>query len=109
MPSQTISKYKNRRSGGFDSKREEKRGWELELLSKANKIFDLRRQVKFELIPKQDGERAVSYIADFAYFDMFEGGQIVEDVKSPMTRKLPAYIIKRKLMLWIHKIRVREV
>ena len=106
----SASKYRNvrtkRRGIVYDSGKEARRSAELELLQKAGKISGLERQVSFELIPKQDGERAVKYVADFAYYD--NGVHIVEDVKSPVTRKLPTYIIKRKLMLWIHKIKIKE-
>lgn len=95
----------------FDSKKELVRYCELKLLEKGGEITDLKRQVPFMLVPNQieDGrvvERAVKYIADFTYY---ENGQfVVEDVKSPVTRT-DAYKIKRKLMLHIHGIRIREV
>lgn len=95
----------------FDSKKELVRYCELKLLEKGGKITNLERQVPFMLVPNQieDGrvvERAVKYIADFTYY---ENGQfVVEDVKSPVTRT-DAYKIKRKLMLHIHGIRIREV
>jgi hypothetical protein len=84
---------------------------------RAGAISDLKEQVKFELIPKQDGERACSYIADFVYrfpvgIDTVNGGKryetVVEDVKSPIS-KTPAYRIKRKLMKFVHGITVVEV
>ena len=93
----------------FDSKKEAKRYLELKALEDAGKIFCLQRQVKFELIPSQklDGkvvERACTYIADFMYQE--NGELIVEDTKG---YKTPDYIIKRKLMLWVQGIRIREV
>lgn len=39
----------------FDSKREAARYAELKLMQRAGLISDLRRQVKYELIPKQQG------------------------------------------------------
>ena len=98
-----MSKYHNTKINGYDSKAEAKRGFELELLERAGKIENLRRQVSFELIPKQDGERAVSYVADFAYWQ--DGKLIVEDVKGVRTS---VYNLKRKLMLWVHNIRILE-
>lgn len=104
-------KFGNKPQHGFDSRREERRYQELLLLEWAGKITDLKRQVKFELVPAQyeDGkcvERAVNYYADFVYT---EGRQlVVEDVKSDITRKQKDYILKRKLMLWVHHIRIRE-
>jgi hypothetical protein len=90
-----------------DSKKEAKRWMELCLLQRAGEISDLKRQVPFELIPKQEGERAVKYIADFVYIE--RGKQVVEDVKSPATRKKAEYVIKRKLMRYIHNIKIKEV
>ena len=89
----------------FDSKAEAARWQELQLLERAGEITELERQVEYELIPKQKGERAVKYIADFRYID-HEGKTVVEDTKGVKT---PVYILKRKLMLRVHGIRVREV
>jgi hypothetical protein len=93
----------------FDSKLEAHRYHELKLLEKAGEIFDLRRQVKFELLPSQrlDNkvvERPVYYVADFVYLE--NGKQIVEDTKGVKTRD---YVIKRKLMLYVHHIKIKEV
>lgn len=88
----------------FDSTKEFQRYGVLRLLERAGKISNLRRQVSFELIPKQDGERACTYIADFVYTDE-NGDLIVEDSKGFRT---DAYKIKRKLMLWVHGIRIKE-
>ena len=89
----------------FDSKAEAARWQELQLLERAGEIAELERQVEYELIPKQKGERSVKYIADFRYKD-HEGKTVVEDTKGVKT---PVWIIKRKLMLRVHGIRVREV
>lgn len=94
----------------FDSKKESKRYVDLLLMEKAHHISELRTQVKFLLIPSQkiDGkvvERECSYIADFVYKDR-NGNMVVEDTKGFRT---PEYIIKRKLMLYIHKIRIKEI
>lgn len=102
-----TNKYRNKKSGKFDSKKEEKRYYELILMQKAGNISDLIHHKKFDLIPKQDGERAIKYEADFVY--QRNGVLIVEDVKSPATRKIPLYSIKRKLMLLIHGIKITEV
>lgn len=104
-----MAKYLNKKSGEFDSKKEERRWTELELLQRCGEIEDLVYHPTYPLIPKQDGERGVNYEADFQYFDKQAQKVVVEDVKSPYTRKLPAYIIKRKLMLFIHGIKVVEV
>lgn len=114
---------------GFDSKKEASRYAELQLLLKAGQICDLGRQVRFELIPAQyetverygkNGqrlkdekrciERGIDYIADFVYYDKELKKTVVEDVKG--YKEGAAYRIfsmKRKLMLWVHGIRVSEV
>jgi hypothetical protein len=98
-----------------DSQREANRWIELKLLERAGHIKNLQRQVKFILIPKQTEyvgkkvkvlERECSYIADFVYIDNETEKTVVEDTKGMRTKD---YIIKRKLMLYIHKIRIREV
>lgn len=110
----------------FDSKKEYVRWCELKLMEQSGLIEDLQRQVPFVLIPAQyedmeitdkNGkkiikkkllERACSYLADFVYIDSESGKQVVEDTKSKATIT-PEYIIKRKLMLYIHKIKIREI
>ncbi len=67
-------------------------------------IKNLQLQVKYEIIPKQDGERAAHYIADFVYES--DGKIVVEDTKGFRT---PDYILKRKLMLFRNGIRIKEV
>lgn len=118
------NKYGNRkitRDGmTFDSLKEYRRFCELRLLEKAGAIQDLKRQVEYVLVPtlrepdtvgKRGGvikgkviERKVSYIADFVYTE--NGEIVVEDTKGFKTKE---YIIKRKLMLWLHNIKIREV
>lgn len=95
----------------FDSQKEANRYYELRLLERAGKIRDLRRQVKFVLIPAQRDaqgktlERECSYVADFCYFDCGLGANVVEDSKG---FKTDVYKIKKKLLLWVHGIRVKE-
>lgn len=126
------SKYKNKkvfRDGEwYDSLHEYQRYRELLLLQRTGKISDLKKQVPFELIPAQceyihtgeifkRGERkgqekvkrvclehSVVYYADFVYTE--DGKKIVEDTKGVRTKD---YIIKRKLMLYIHGIKIREI
>lgn len=93
----------------FDSKHEAQRYCELKLLERAGEIHGLKIQVPFELIPaqyigKKCIERAVTYRADFVYRE--NGETVVEDAKGHKTKE---YIIKRKLMLYIHKIKIKEV
>lgn len=104
----------------FDSLKEYRRFCELSLLEKAGKVTDLQRQVKFVLIPAQYEpdtigarggvkrgkliEREVSYVADFVYTE--DGKRVVEDTKGFKTKD---YIIKRKMMLYFHGIRINEI
>lgn len=114
-----MQKYHNRKVTvdgiTFDSKKEANRWLELKLLERAGEISHLQRQVKYELIPAQKEydwesrknkvvERACTYIADFVYEE--KGETIVEDTKGFKTSD---YIIKRKLMLYVHGMRIREI
>ena len=89
----------------FDSQKEYHRWCELRLLERAGKINRLQRQVRFNLIPKQDGEAACTYVADFVYYDD-NWDLVVEDAKG---YKTDVYKIKKKLMLYFHGIRIQEV
>lgn len=105
----------------FDSKREAERYQELKTLEAQGKIHDIKLQVKFVLIPAQREpdtvgvkggiikgkliEREVTYRADFTYFTE-DGTFVVEDVKGMRT---PEYKIKKKLMLYMCGIRIKEV
>lgn len=107
----------------FDSRKEARRYQELLLLQRAGAIRNLQRQVKYVLIPAQydtyvrlgkkgqrlkDGkalvERECAYIADFVYDENEK--TVVEDTKGVKTKD---YTIKRKLMLYVHNIKIREV
>ena len=112
----------------FDSNKEARRWEQLLLLQRAGEITSLRRQVRYELVPAQYEtrirystktgkrikdevklvERKVEYIADFTYTDAKSGELIVEDVKSEAT-KTPEFIIKKKLMLAVHGIKVKVI
>ncbi len=106
------SKFHNTPTNGSASKLEATRKWELEMMQRAGLISDLKCQVRFELIPPQRDarthkliERNCYYIADFVYTDA-NGELVVEDTKGFKTKD---YVIKRKLMLWLRGIRVREI
>ena len=107
-----AKKIKDPASGyTFDSKKEFIRWCELRILERAGKIFNLQRQVKYVLIPSQKDqkgkvlEREVSYVADFVYIDNALGQVVVEDVKGYKTE---VYRLKKKLLLWVHSIRLKE-
>ena len=109
----------------FDSKHEAQRWLELKRMQERKLITELRRQVRFTLIPVQRGpspgvfkkgqhkgeakpgkllENECAYIADFVYYNGSE--MVVEDTKGVRTAD---YVIKRKLMLYVHGIIIREV
>lgn len=102
---------KNKFNAKLDNKHrseaERVRAAQLRLMERAGQIQGLSEQVKFELLPKQDGEEAAFYIADFTYWR--NGEFIVEDVKG--LQKGDAYrlfVLKRKMMLWRYNIKVKE-
>lgn len=112
----------------FDSRKEANRYKELYFLLRAGHIQDLELQKSFELIPAQYKvvttgevykrgakkgqpktktvcvENSVVYVADFAYKE--KGETVVEDTKGFRTAD---YIIKRKLMLYVYGIQIKEV
>lgn len=121
-----MNKYRNhivkKPYGKFDSQKEHDYYLYLLSLLKRKEISDLHRQVKYELIPAQyethtiqlktkqkekrvEIERACSYIADYVFKDK-EGNTVVVDTKGVRT---PDYIIKRKLMLFINHIKIKEI
>ena len=100
------AKYGSKKTNVYDSKKEAKRAQILKYEQRQGLIDNLEEHPLYELLPKQEGERRVTYTPDFRY--MRDGELIVEDVKSVSTRKKESYIIKRKLMLWVHGIRVLE-
>lgn len=118
----------------FQSIKEGNRYKELKLLESAGKISDLELQKKYPLLPPQYEviytgeyykagdkkgqpktkkiclERAVDYIADFVYEE--NGQTVVEDVKGYRDTSSAPYakfVLKRKMMLYFHGIRIKEV
>ena len=126
-------KYKNKKvvidGITFDSKKEAGRYKELKTLERAGIIQKLQRQVKYVLIPAQYErtssvyvkgnnkgkpkkgrliERECAYYADFVY--MQNGNTIVEDVKGYRDgQAYNLFVIKRKLMLYVHGVQVKEI
>ena len=107
----------------FDSKKEAERYSELKLFERCGAISNLELQKVYELIPAQyefyerygkngnrlkDGKKCIEkscvYKADFVYIE--NGKTVVEDVKGFRTKE---YKIKKKLMLYIHGIKIKEV
>ncbi|HEY9219521.1 MAG TPA: DUF1064 domain-containing protein [Phenylobacterium sp.] len=104
-------KYRNKRTEVdgvvFDSRKESARYGELVLLQRAGEIRDLKRQVPFRM--EVNGKLVCTYRADATYIETKTGELIVEDVKSPITRKDPLYRLKAKLLLAVHNIEIREI
>ena len=123
------SKYLNKKvivdGVKFDSMKEYNRYVELQQMESDGLIFDLQRQVKFVLIPKQTEtieqyskktgkrikdkirvvEQECAYFADFVYKTK-DNQLVVEDAKGLRTTE---YIIKRKLMLYLRNIKIVEI
>lgn len=131
-----VNKYGNKKvvidGEVFDSQKEAKRYTQLLNLQRAGEITNLKTQVPYELIPpyyeeintgeyykrgdKKGApktkrvliEHGVKYVADFVYVNK-DGKEVVEDTKSKATKKKESYIIKRKLMIKVHGIKIQEV
>lgn len=130
-----ASKYRNKKTelDGiiFDSKKEAKIYLDLKAQKAASEIADFKMQVSFELIPNQkeqitlikDGfvqldkqgkakikekvvELAVKYIADFVVYH-HDGEVTVVDAKGFHGNQ--TWIIKRKLLLYVHKLKIKVV
>jgi hypothetical protein len=86
----------------FSSRKEAKRYGELKMLQLAGEIRDLRMQVPYNL--NEGGTFKYTYRADFCYKDK-QGNEIVEDVKGYRTKE---YVRKKKLMLKVHGIKIKE-
>lgn len=109
-----AKKQKYNNSGHGSSLKERNRAAVLELMQKKGLISDLQKQVVYSLIPAQYGEvngkrkcleRACTYRADFVYYDVEKQQLVVEDTKGFRTTE---YVIKRKLMLHEHGIKIKE-
>jgi hypothetical protein len=107
-------KYGNNPRGDYDSELEATRHAELIAMERAGLIEGVKHHPRYILLPNQRGttgrviERVVTYEPDFEYTIVGDRTFVVEDCKSPFT-KTESYVIKRKLMLYVHGIRVVEV
>lgn len=110
----------------FDSRKEYQRYLYLKDKEKDGYIKDLKTQVKYILIPaqrepdqpgKRGGikkgkliERECAYYADFVYYDCIKNCEVVEDVKGyKAAGAYNLFTIKRKLMLYVHGIKINEI
>lgn len=93
--------------GFFASQKELRRYRELQLLEKAKVIKDLKRQVRIKLAV--NGIHIAIYIADATYIEIATNEYVIEDVKSPITRKLGEYRMKKALINAIFGVQIREI
>lgn len=108
----------------WDSKREMKRWLVLKDAERSGLITDLRRQVRFELIPaiKRKGivqlktktkevekteQQAITYTADFVYTK--DGKTVVEDIKPSPNTVPKEFMLKAKLFFWKYGFKIRLV
>ena len=116
-----FSKKIRNEHGEFDSKAEFERYLHLKHLEDIGVISCLKRQVKFEIIPKlvrkdkvhlktkvkeveRVEEMAAHYTADFCYLD-HNGKYIIEEQKGNYLKNLADYNLRRKLikrMIFLH-------
>jgi hypothetical protein len=91
----------------FDSRREAYRYLVLKGMEEDGAIENLRRQVRYELVPAFDVDgrhyRPIYYVADFVYTE--DGREIVEDVKGMRT---DVYRLKSKLFARRYGMSIRE-
>lgn len=120
-----TGKFNNKKmetpDGVFDSKGEYQRWLFLCDAERCGRISDLKRQVRYTLIPTQYrtetvqlktktkdvrrvAEREITYTADFVYTK--DGETVVEDFKGFPNDRWP---LKKAMMLFFHHIAVREV
>ena len=74
---------------------------DLRLMEKAKDIQDLKRQVRYSL--DVNGVHICFYVADFTYLE--RGALVVNDSKGYRTKD---FILKSKLMLACHQIKILE-
>lgn len=109
----TVSKYNNQKTPAFGimfaSKKEANRYEQLKLMESGGVVRNIKIQVRYRL--EVNGVHICDYIADFVYLDkMSKRGadpwvQVVEDTKGVRTA---VYKLKKKLMLAIYGIEIRE-
>ena len=104
--SNPANKYRNRKTTvdgiEFHSQKEASRYDMLKILERSGEISDLVLQPRFVIAEgfKHDGKtyRTRYYVSDFQYLDK-SMAVVVEDVKSPITKKNPVYRLKIHLFL----------
>lgn len=91
----------------FASRKEARRFADLRLMERAGQIKDLKVHPAFPL--DVNGHPVCRYTADFSYVTTATETRVVEDVKSPATRRETAYRIRFRLFRAIHGFEITEV
>ncbi len=112
-PSKAIPrKYRNQPTSVdgllFDSKKESQRYQQLHLLERVGAIKDLVLQPMYDLIAC-NGEIVGRFTPDFQYFSLELGRLVVEDIKSPITKRETAYNLRKRLFEACHGIMLTEL
>lgn len=93
----------------YDSSKEANFAMTLDLLKgavdPAFRVVSWEPQVRYPLIV--NGKLIATYVADFVIVYGDDHVEVI-DVKSEFTKKLPIYRLKKKLMLAIHGIEIKE-
>ena len=112
--SERRNKYGNKRvktaaGVSFDSKSEQRRWHELQLLERAGEIRDLTLHPRFRL--EVNGHHIADYVADYSYQCQMRNPQgesfwltITEDRKAGAITQTPVFQIKHKLLKAIYGI-----
>jgi hypothetical protein len=99
------NKYGAKRSGKYASTHEAKVAGDLAALATAGLINDIGEQVSYTLVPGNGKIRPIRYIADFVFEE--DGKTVVADAKG--YAKQQVYRLKKRAMLLIHGIEIREL
>lgn len=108
-----VSKYNNQKTPAFGimfaSKKEANRYEQLRLMEIGGVVKNIKIQVRYRL--EVNGIHICDYIADFVYLDKLQKSEsdpwveVVEDTKGVRTA---VYKLKKKLMLALYGITIRE-
>lgn len=106
LKGQKRGKYNNQKTiyngRQYDSKKEAKRAWELDLLLRSGNILSWKSQPEFPIV--LNGIKICSYFGDFLV--EYQDRKEVEDVKGFRT---DIYKIKRKLVKAFYGIDIKEL
>jgi len=99
------SKYGAVRTDGYASKHEAEVAANFKMLAATGVITDYKEQERIVIVPGKGKIRPVIYVADFTFIE--SGKRRVLDAKG--YRKIPVYVLKKKLLKLLHNIDIEEV